>query len=62
MKRSGLNYFDDAHEDRCGMQGADYHLQEQIALLIDENEKLRRIAAELANQTRRHRRSSLSSS
>jgi hypothetical protein len=35
--------------------------QEQIALLLDENEKLRRIAADLASQTKRMRRSGLGS-
>ncbi len=61
MKRNGLHYLNDAYEDRCVMQGPDYYLQEQIALLIDENEKLRRIAAELTSQTQRIRRSSLGS-
>ncbi|UFZ01802.1 hypothetical protein LQG66_21055 [Bradyrhizobium ontarionense] len=61
MKRSELHHYDENYEDHRGFPGADFYLQERIALLLDENEKLRRIAADLTSQTQRMRRSSLGS-
>ncbi|MGC2780555.1 MAG: hypothetical protein WA418_33455 [Bradyrhizobium sp.] len=61
MKRSELHCYDENYDDHRGLPGADFYLQERIALLIDENEKLRRIAADLASQAQRIRRSSLGS-
>ncbi|MGJ4927578.1 hypothetical protein ACQR1I_20215 [Bradyrhizobium sp. HKCCYLS2038] len=58
MPRTELHHFDDTPED-CGTTNADFYLRERIALLIDENERLRRIAAELAHQTGRVRWPSL---
>ncbi|MGJ5206451.1 hypothetical protein [Bradyrhizobium sp. HKCCYLR20261] len=59
MKLSDMNSLDDAHDDQGGLRGSGFHLQQRIAVLMDENEKLRRIASELASHNGRIRRSNL---
>jgi hypothetical protein len=61
MKHTELHCLDESFDDHHAISRVDFYLQERIALLLDENDKLRRIAADLASQTKRMRRSSLGS-